>query len=78
MVTGQAGFAARFHRVQFEHGAAGLRAHTDPVHPALLRHPGEQFMQRAHRLMPTSNSTVRPRLLRRNSGASAWANSTRA
>src|ERR1700712_922879 len=78
VIAGQPGLATHLDGVQLDHLAARLRAHTDPPHPAALRHVGAQFLQWTHKLIPTSNTTLRPRLVRKKSGASGWANNTRA
>jgi len=78
MITGQPGLKSCFHGIEFDHRRAGLRPHTDPAHTSLLRYFGDQLLQWTHRLIPTSKTMLRPRLLRKKSGASGWANSTRA
>ena len=78
VVAGQSGFKACFNGIEFDHRSTGFGTHADPAHGAGLRDIGDQLLKWCHRLIPTSKTMLRPRLLRRKSGASGCANSTRA
>src|SRR3989344_849051 len=69
-IARQAGLQPRFPGLPFDHWHVTFRAHANPAYAADLRYFGNQFLQWAHRLIPTSNTMLRPRLLRRKSGAS--------